>query len=130
MGLQDITKKFKKLLRKPYYFVPPCPKCGSRATGRYVRESSSSDWIIGEALRHGELVRPAKGKENVAFCLECNYEWSEYIQMEWFTLEEIEEEKSARMTEPILQEYKLEQRKERKKEKGGLFNYKKFNGKF
>jgi hypothetical protein len=130
MGLRDKISKIRGFIRKPYYYVPPCPQCGSRATGRYVRDSSSSDWVIEESLRHGELVRPAKGKENVAFCLDCNYEWFEYIQMEWFTHEEIQEEKIARMTEPILQELKQERRAERKKEKGGLFNYKKFNGKF
>ena len=42
--------------RKIYYYIPTCPDCGSRRTGKYVKEPSSAEtaqYIMRQSLRHG-----------------------------------------------------------------------------
>lgn len=69
-----------------YYYVPPCPKCGSRRTGRYIkRPITDSGFIKEKSLKMGELVRfaPSEPIKN-AFCEDCGYEWgTRIITMLW-----------------------------------------------
>ena len=89
-----------------YYYVPPCPRCNSKKTGRYLRRSLSGTGYSREAsLRHGELVRFASDVPyDNCFCESCGNEWHQYIPMSFFTKDEIMEEKRARGTEPLYQQ--------------------------
>ena len=43
-------------IKRPYYYVPPCPVCGSRQTGRFTRskDAYNDNWSIREALKNGK----------------------------------------------------------------------------
>ena len=63
-----------------YYYVPPCPACGSRKTGRYVRQPLTAGdmrFVEVESLRSGELIRfaPRIPEKNV-YCEDCGHEWA------------------------------------------------------
>ena len=52
-----------------YYYVPPCPVCGSKYTGYYKRMTDDSGWTSKEGLKHGEIVRETtEVTDNNAFC--------------------------------------------------------------
>lgn len=93
-------------IRMPYYYVAPCPKCGSRMTGRFIRDHRTNDitWVIQSALRHGELVRamPELPQYADSFCLSCDNVWFSNNGLRWFTADQIREEKRARHTIEIL----------------------------
>ena len=64
-----------------YYYVPPCPVCGSKNTGYYKRMTDDSGWTSKEGLKHGEIVRETtEVTDNNAFCEECGFEWSQQIK--------------------------------------------------
>ena len=83
-----------------YYYVPPCPECGSRKTGRYMRQPLTAGdmrYVEKESLRNGELVRfawrvPVKN----AYCEECGCEWESTISASMVTRERIMEEQAVR----------------------------------
>ena len=93
------------LIKKPYYYVPPCPRCESRMTGRFVQAHKAADteWVINESLKNGELVEavPEVGKFN-CFCAKCGYKWDDIVSLKFMSLEEIKEEKWVRFTNDIL----------------------------
>lgn len=103
-----ISKIYNNIFRKTYYYVPPCPNCKSKLTGRYLKDSGreyNNDWTINEALRHGEIVRfGPMDRENMAFCLACDYEWKEYVSLRLIKPDELAKEKRDRMTEELLHE--------------------------
>ena len=117
--LERIIKYIRSHIRVPYYYVRPCPVCGSEMTGRIMRSSNSTTelWQRIEALKSGELIRhtPVKTKDNT-FCLSCNFEWAGRIPLRFITMEEREKEKEKRMTKYILA-YAME---EDRKNKDGL----------
>lgn len=65
-----------------YYYVPPCPVCGSEITGRYIRKyiNDNTRRIIEDGFRHGEIIKlvPSKVDRN-CFCLNCNHEWADFV---------------------------------------------------
>lgn len=89
-----------------YYYVPPCPKCGSRKTGRYVRQPhtlhpAEDAWYVQtQSLQNGELVRFARRipYENV-YCEDCGERWHFLVRSGIKTEKEIQIEKKARGTE-------------------------------
>jgi len=94
-------------VRHPYYYIPPCPKCGSRRTGRYIKETRGSQYIEEESLRHGEIVRFAMSEPvKNAFCVDCDYTWGCTPQLKFWTTDRIQEEIEARTTEEAYQELK------------------------
>lgn len=118
----DIKHKIKSIIKKPYYFVPPCPVCNSAMTGRYVPMHRDNDieWIINDSLKNGELVKPVnKISEQNCFCVVCQSEWYSDVHMELMSLDFIEKEKEKRHTAEILEDRMSEE----KKSKGliGLF---------
>lgn len=130
--LEKIKEKFKENVRMPYYYVPECPICGSRMTGRYMRYlgDTSSEWQVNEALRNGELVDivnevPWKN----CFCCQCDYEWHEDIKMKMKTLKEIGEEKKARGTINILNNRMKEEKIRRQNDHGLFKGFRRFIGK-
>lgn len=105
IGVLQKVANPKSYLRKPYNYVPPCPACGDRMTGTYFNNSDVSqvNWIIEEALRNGELLKPGtEDQESLAFCCNCGFEWEHKRTTQWLTLSEIDREKSARQTVEIL----------------------------
>lgn len=106
----DFIKKIK--MRYPYKYVPPCPKCGSKCTGRYVREpltETDMEYIELNSLKNGEIVRfvPKEPTDN-AFCVDCGHKWGCMITTRYFTKEQIEHEIDVRGTETAYQEIKAE----------------------
>jgi hypothetical protein len=83
-----------------YYYVPPCPACGSRKTGRYVRQPLTAGdmrFVEVESLRSGELIRfaPRIPEKNV-YCEDCGHEWACSIRASLMPRERIMEEQTAR----------------------------------
>lgn len=108
------------IFKRPYYYVPPCPNCQSRKTGRYVKNpvvKQDKGYIFEESLKNGEIVEETDivPVEN-AFCCDCGYEWSCYIETIWLTPQEILKQKRARGIEGLSEELENEKREERKKE--------------
>ena len=92
-----------------YYYVSPCPNCGSRITGRYVRKPHSAldeRYIKEQSYSHGEIIRFAKSVpiEN-AFCTECGHEWPEHIYGKLWPVWKVEEEKIVRGTKQMYEDY-------------------------
>ena len=85
-----------------YYYIPPCPACGSRKTGRYVRQPLTAGdrrFVETESLRNGELVRFAPHvPEKNAYCEECGHEWTHAVSVRLVPRERIMEEQAARGT--------------------------------
>lgn len=125
-------KKIRNKIPKFYYYVPPCPACGSPVTGRISKifRDVDSEWQIDEALRHGEIVWPkadTAGKN--VFCLSCGYEWNEIIEAKFIPRWKIEEEKEKRGTRDLYNE-RVQLHKEEKKNMSGPFKgVRKFVGK-
>lgn len=100
----QIKNKLSNIIKKPYYYISPCPKCQSKMTGRYIQEHMEYDtqWAIDESLKNGEIVSavPEIPYKN-AFCLNCNYEWEEEARLKLLSLKEINEERIARCTNEL-----------------------------
>ena len=106
----EFIKNFR--MRYPYKYVEPCPKCGSRCTGRYIKEpmtETDMEYIELESLKHGEIVRfmPKEPIEN-AFCVECGHRWGYTARTVYLTKEEMEEEINTRGTEMAYKELREE----------------------
>lgn len=117
--LQTPIALYKKIVHVPYYYVPPCPNCGSRKTGYYIRSNGDyqTRWSEIQAFKNGELVEavPIIPREN-AFCIDCGYNWKELIDAKMMSLEFISNEIEARKTN-ILLKGKIEERDAIRKEK-------------
>ena len=98
---------FKELLPRIYYYVPPCPKCNSVITGRYIKSKNVADdtWTIKEGLKNGEIIKavPVVGKNN-CFCFECGHEWKDYVDGKILKSNEIAKEAAARHTFEFLED--------------------------
>ena len=121
-----------KLPVNSYYNIPPCPKCGSRRTGRYIREPSipliegrdSRDYTIKECLLHGELVRLAPHVPlNNAYCEDCGYEWKQDVRVSIVPRSRIDEEIEARGTMKAYNKYREENPKRKKTIFGKIFGF-------
>ena len=86
---------------KLYYYVPPCPACGSRRTGRIMRQPFlDAGYIKEQALKNGELLRFAKEEPiNNAFCEECGRTWPTKIEGKLWRDARVQEEAIARGTQ-------------------------------
>lgn len=108
------------LLPKIYYYVPPCPECGSKATGRFlsVRERDQT-WALREALKNGELaqIAPSNAALNL-FCIDCGHEWAGEVKMTFKMPASIAQERVDRHTDEILRSLDEENRKNKPKRFG------------
>lgn len=132
--MKKIRKLLNEYVKKPYYYVPPCPRCGSHITGKFVRMRGThdTDWMITEALRNGELIAPVPEiLEDTAYCVECDHTWNAQISMQMLTQEEIQQQKVLRMTNQILAaRYSQIKEEEKKKNRGFIIgSFAKFIGK-
>ena len=100
-------------MRHFYYYVPPCPKCGSRKTGRYMRMPfTGSGYTKEDSLKNGEWVRFAKEEPiNNCFCMTCGMQWPGKVRLKWWPFERIQEEIKARETEPAYKQMLAEKGK-------------------
>lgn len=128
---------FSSLIPLPHYFVPPCPCCGSKRTGRFIKSHNvtNTDWAVRNALKNGELVKPTSDidPDGQLFCLDCGFTWTEPIEARIATPKEITEERQKRGTIDILNALEEEDRDDKREagKKHGLINsYVKFIGKF
>lgn len=100
-----------------YYFVPPCPECGGRKTGRYVRmplTKLDTRYVMDESLKHGELIRMVeKVPVSNAFCTECGAEWPEHIYAKMYPAWKVEKEKIIRNTNAKYAEFQINNPKKR-----------------
>ena len=97
------------LIRFPYYYVPPCPACGSPETGRIVKEPGShADYTMVSSLQNGEIIMfdPAPEPVNNLFCLSCGHQWTGDVQVRMLTKAQIRQEQKRRGTLELLDEFK------------------------
>ena len=125
--LEKLTDAIEKIPHI-YYYVDPCPKCGSRKTGRYVRRAATQDdarYIMEESLRNGELIRFAGWlvPKNNAYCEDCGHEWPCRIQGKPMTEKEVMEEKAARGTNAKYAEYTAANPRKKKSFFGKIFGF-------
>lgn len=117
---------------KLYYYVPPCPLCGSPVTGRYVKlhRDVDTEWQINESLRHGELIKALNEVPiRNCFCINCGYEWNYDAKAIFISQNELNEEKKKRHTIDILNKCIEEQKSEERKNHSLFKPIKKFIGK-
>jgi len=108
-------------MKRLYYYVPSCPVCGNKRTGRYIKTPISNARQIKEsALRAGEIIRFA-GEEPLknAFCLSCGHEWPTRIRVRLLSSDAIAKEKRDR---GISEEYDRLAAKKHPKQKNGFFS--------
>lgn len=118
--MKNLRKVFSVTIKKPYYYVPECPNCGSCITGKFVkmRGARDTDWMINEALRNGELIAPVpEVLEDTAYCVVCDHTWKADIPCLMLTQGEIDRQKVIRMTNDILASRYAQQKEEEKKKK-------------
>lgn len=101
-----------------YYYVQRCPKCGSRKTGRYMKEPRNIDdaeYTMRNSLMHGEIIEflPEIPYDN-CFCEDCGHEWHYDVGAKWISKERIEEEKRARETYKKYVEFNKKHPKKKK----------------
>ena len=94
-------------MKSIYYYMPPCPRCGSEITGRYIqRPLVKADYMVLESLKNGEIVELRKKvPDKNAFCKSCGFEWREAPRVVWIDEDEKEYERAHRKTEKMMQEY-------------------------
>ena len=88
---------------KKYHYVPPCPRCGSLKTGRYICLAdtySGIERIIGRNYQKGELTKIIHGFDNYEmpnlYCEECGIEWRGRVEELPLTNSRIIEESKKR----------------------------------
>ena len=86
-----------------YHRVPPCPRCESKKTGRFIYVANTRNGvekIIGDCMARGELVRVIPGLETTqyenAYCENCGIEWHANIETFWLPKEAIAKERFDR----------------------------------
>lgn len=122
---KDFFQRLRDRIPTSYYYVPPCPVCGSRMTGRFIKQHNDVDtqFAIKESLRHGELVSPVSEiPEKNLFCVECGHTWSGPVPMRFISHAEMMEEREARNTDAILQQELDEEKEDDKSRSRGLFS--------
>ncbi len=96
-----------KIIRVPYYYVPPCPICGGWMTGRYIKmhRNVENEWAVKEALKNGELVKPVMHlpDDRDCICYICNISFDGPSKLKFISLRERNEERQRRNTDTILE---------------------------
>ncbi len=101
-----IRALFDKIIWVPYYYVPPCPKCKSLLTGRFIKvhRDIENEWAMKEALRNGELVKPVEEipDDYDSICFECDHMFYGPVELKIVPMSRIRKEKQLRGTNEIL----------------------------
>ena len=90
-----------------YYYVPPCPECGSRRTGRFMKRPRKNDWYVhAESLLHGEIIRFANSEPiKNCFCLDCGNRWGQRISARLVSSSFVDKERKARQIDSEYERY-------------------------
>lgn len=90
-----------------YYYVPPCPKCKSLKTGRYLKMPIANARQIQEsALKAGELIRFSRRvPADNAFCIACGNEFPARIETRRLTRDEMQQESKNRGVDIMYTRY-------------------------
>ena len=108
---------------KPYYYVEPCPRCGSRRTGRYMRMPiTSAGYTMESSIKAGELIKFVQHvpRKNL-YCADCGHEWPGIVRTRLLSEAKIQEERKARGTDILYN--KIMERKERARRKNILSDF-------
>ena len=88
--------------KRMYYYVPRCPNCNSRVTGRYLKEpwiENDRHFIIRDCFKKGEIVSlVSRVPYRNCYCEECGYTWHYDVEVKLISKKRLEEEKAARFT--------------------------------
>ena len=91
-----------KILRYFYTYTPPCPRCGSYATGQYAYTASMQGFEkrVASAMKRGELIQYELGFSEFdspnLYCSSCGIKWIGDATHKFLSKEEIEREKKMR----------------------------------
>lgn len=117
-------KQIRNKVKVPYYYIPPCPRCKSVRTGRLMKyhRTTNDEYINKASLKNGELIKfvPEVDPDHDLFCADCGFTWSEYISVQWYTQDQIDEEKRKRGTISQLDDVIKEEKEEEKNQKHGI----------
>ena len=110
--------RLRDLIRYPYKYVEPCPICGSRCTGRFVKEPLTErdmKYIELGSLRHGEIVRFIyRVPEENTFCVDCGAKWASEPRTIFLSKEAILREIEERGTRAAYEELRQELEEKRR----------------
>lgn len=113
-------------MKTTYYYVPPCPICGSEVTGRYVSKPwVNQKYMMMESLKNGEIIRfRKKVPDKNMFCEDCGFEWREDVRIVRIEQEDKDGEIARRGTEKKLVQYMKENNidPDKKQFLGGMFS--------
>ncbi len=119
MALETMLTKIRNAKIHMYKYVPPCPECGSKCTGRYVKMPISEkdrDYMERETLKYGEIIRfTPKIPEKNMFCVDCDHKWHGIVETRRLSRMEIDREIEERGTYEAYIEVVEEQEEKRKK---------------
>ncbi len=122
-----LVKAFKKkhgLRIHLYQYVPPCPRCKSRRTGRYTKMPAllkDREYKERESLKNGEIIRfCAKLPYKNLFCVNCDNTWHGLVEQKMLSRSEIQQEVDARETYEAYMAV-LEEQMEKEEKKKGFF---------
>lgn len=106
---------------KIYYYVPPCPECKSRKTGRIIRQPfTNAGYVMEQSIKNGELVRFERTEPiRNAYCASCGHTWPARIEGKLWADAKIEDEKIARGTDVMYAEILKEAELAAKREAAG-----------
>lgn len=119
-------------MKKLYYYVPPCPVCGSRVTGQYKKLPKRQVlYEMENHLKNGEIVLFVEQVPiSNAFCLKCHYTWPQIIETKIIGEKEIVQEIRARNVRPLYEAFQEKYGVKEEKHKGiikgivsGLFDF-------
>jgi hypothetical protein len=101
-----------------YHYVPPCPRCGSLRTGRFITGSYDSISEV-RALKKGELIQSKYTQDSfTCFCDDCGISFPGQIKIMLLSSAELQEQKKLRcITEDLesgLQDYYKDDQKYQK----------------
>ncbi len=131
--MRDPMSAIKRIIPALYYDVPECPCCSSNRTGRFVKNAalleSTDEWMIKEALKSGEYVKPVNTiPDDNLFCLNCGFTWSGEVPikiMSRYTRDLIKNDRGIVELENAMKE---EEREKRKSATGFINSIKRFIG--
>lgn len=92
----DVIENIKKILKRKYIYVPPCPRCGCKATGYILQTDNwNSIRLKIKAARRGEIMECISYNEPFdanAFCTNCGIHWFANLEKRELSQEIYEEE--------------------------------------
>ena len=129
-----IKKYIYSHIKIPCKYIPPCRKCGSTATGFYIRSSSmnvKANPIIKKIhLIKGEYVEVINEISDSSiidrcYCSDCKIEWTEYFPTIWVSLYDLQHIKREKCISNDLisyyknfnKNYEMEMKQKKKEEK-------------